>query len=70
MKRVLALFRALWAKEPVIVGALLPLLVADGLITADQASLADKAIAAAVSLVVSITAVLKVRATVTAPKGK
>jgi hypothetical protein len=56
--------KVLWAKEPVAVATVLPLLVTVGVITQDQASAVTNAIAGAAAVLAQLAVAWKVRSKV------
>lgn len=50
MKKLLGRLRGLWAREPVLVGTVAPILVSLGIVTQTQVSAVTKAIAGAVAV--------------------
>lgn len=67
MKRLLARVRALWSKEPVLVGTLVPLLATVGVLTQDQASRVSTVVTGVVVVAAQLVAAFKVRSVVTSP---
>lgn len=70
MKRVLAALRALWRREPVLIGTALPMLVGLGVLTAGQANLISSSVATVASVVSGLAigfGTLRARAAVTSP---
>jgi len=68
VKRLLARVRALWSKEPVLVGTLVPLLATVGVLTQDQASRVSTVVTGVVVVAAQLVAAFKVRSVVTSPK--
>lgn len=68
MKKMLSVLRRLWAREPVLAGTVLPVLVTVGVITQTQASTVQQAIAGLVAVAAEVAAAFGVRHHVTPVK--
>lgn len=69
MKGLLGRLRALWAREPVLVGSVLPVLVTLGVLTQDQASAVTSAITGAAAIAAEVAAAFGIRSRVTPTKA-
>jgi hypothetical protein len=58
------IFKLIWAREPVLVSTVVPLLVTAGVLTTDQASVLQNGIAGAVAAVVEVVAAFVARSRV------
>lgn len=67
MKKLLGWARKLWAKEPVLAGAVLPVAVTVGVLTQDQASAITNALTGAAAVAAELAAAFGVRRAVTSP---
>lgn len=68
MKKLVAIARSLWQREPVLVGTALPVLVTLGVVSQDQASAITNAITGAATVVAEIAVAVGVRSKVTPSK--
>lgn len=69
-RALVARAKALWAREPVLLAAALPLLTVLGLVTAREASTITKVTTDSAALVTTLAAALKARAVVDSPATK
>lgn len=67
MTTLIARAKALWAREPVLVAAVLPVAVSVGLLTATQANAVTAGLASAAAVVAQLVAAWQVRAVVKSP---